>query len=542
MTALHTAVKLTERYQRRRPSLGIWRLAAIMVIALAIYLTISITEYTQYLSNGYDLGIFDQVVRQYAHFHLPVSSVKAPGYDVLGDHFSPVMALFAPLYWIWDDPIMLLVGQALLIAASIPIVHRIAGRRLPENPAFMMTAIYALGWPIGAMVNFDVHELAFAVPLLSASLNAVDQGRYRRAVWWTTSLLFVKEDMGFLVVAIGALMWALGPPGRSEGSPVTRLKRPSPEALALIAIGIGGYLITTKVIVPHFAPDGGYSYWQFDAIGKDLPASLINLFTRPWHAADVFFMPFAKSLSFFMLLAPLAFLPLRSPYLVLAAPLLAEKFFNERKQLWVPLLHYSALPWLVLVVACIDAAARMRLFEPVGRTRRRRVVAAWMVALQVLTVWAWAVIEEGVASGRGPVGRFVEWNSPGVLAREAAVHFVPQATCVEADNGVVAHLTRRNWVTLPGAPGIDPDFVILDTSHKFVGPSQVGAPGMAGPKSVLVLRRALGAGFEPVYANGSWIVLRAPTYAGRRSACRPLGKGPGGPSPFGTFKGGALSK
>src|SRR4051812_43723766 len=81
--------------------------------SLAFYLLYTLTDYAQYLS-GNDLGIFDQAMRAYAHFDAPTVPVKAPGFDILGDHFHPLVAILAPLYWVWDDPVMLLIAQTVL--------------------------------------------------------------------------------------------------------------------------------------------------------------------------------------------------------------------------------------------------------------------------------------------------------------------------------------------------------------------------------------------------------------------------------------------
>ncbi|MFJ9953051.1 DUF2079 domain-containing protein [Kitasatospora sp. NPDC091207] len=47
---------------------------------------------------AYDLGLFEQAVRSYAHGHLPVSELKGPGHQVLGGHFHPIPAVLAPAY------------------------------------------------------------------------------------------------------------------------------------------------------------------------------------------------------------------------------------------------------------------------------------------------------------------------------------------------------------------------------------------------------------------------------------------------------------
>ena len=83
--------------------------------------TRALMRHKHYLTTGFDLGIFDQVVHAYSRFEAPIVPLKAPGYNLLGDHFHPILVLWAPLYWIWEDPRMLLLAQELLLAlSSIP--------------------------------------------------------------------------------------------------------------------------------------------------------------------------------------------------------------------------------------------------------------------------------------------------------------------------------------------------------------------------------------------------------------------------------------
>ena len=67
----------------------------------------------------------------------------------------------------------------------------------------MIGAAYGLSWGLQQMIDFDFHEIAFAVPLLACSLSALLRGRTRAAVLWALPLVFVKEDQGFTVAAIG---------------------------------------------------------------------------------------------------------------------------------------------------------------------------------------------------------------------------------------------------------------------------------------------------------------------------------------------------
>ncbi len=49
-----------------------------MVFVVFLYTTYSWVRHDHYLTTGFDLGIFDQAVRAYAHFRPPIVPLKAP--------------------------------------------------------------------------------------------------------------------------------------------------------------------------------------------------------------------------------------------------------------------------------------------------------------------------------------------------------------------------------------------------------------------------------------------------------------------------------
>ncbi|MGQ4365446.1 DUF2079 domain-containing protein [Streptomyces sp. SAS_272] len=58
-----------------------WGLASVF---FALYATLSIRLHQRMLTTGYDLGIFEQAVRSYAHGRLPVAELKGNGFPLLG--------------------------------------------------------------------------------------------------------------------------------------------------------------------------------------------------------------------------------------------------------------------------------------------------------------------------------------------------------------------------------------------------------------------------------------------------------------------------
>ena len=99
---------------------------ALTSAAALLYCLQALLDYRRFLNSTFDLVIFDQGVRGYAHLHAPTSIARgvADGqsahFSLLADHWSPILALLAPLYWIHDSPATLLVAQAVLFALAIP--------------------------------------------------------------------------------------------------------------------------------------------------------------------------------------------------------------------------------------------------------------------------------------------------------------------------------------------------------------------------------------------------------------------------------------
>lgn len=472
---------------------------------LAVYLTHGIWAHLRFRTAAYDLGIFDQAIRAYAHFDRPVVPLKGPDYNIWADHFHPIITTIAPLYWFFNTPYVLIVVQALLVAASIPVVYRFTLRRASPAMSLVVTGAYGLGWPVMTMINFDFHEVAFGMPILALAMDALDRRHDRQLLIWSVLLLLVREDMGIIVAILGFV--------RLLQSGRKRL-----PALVLIALGLIAYVVVTSVIIPAFAADG-YAYSsQYDSLGDSLPEILFSMVAHPWDALTLLFTPVVKTQTLAYLFLPLALLPLRSPYVLIALPLLAGRMFNSRENLWIPMFHYNALPWLVLILATVDGADKFGFFEPTRRARRlRRILGGWMVAALLASVMIpldhrpralWEM--RGSLSVTGVKPTDGQWNQ--------VLDFIPHNTCVEADNKLAGHMTTRNYVSLIDTQRRTADFVVFNLVAKDTG-------GNDGRPPLTVLDEYLAGNYREVLRTGPLVVLRAANYTGPSQACEPLGPG-----------------
>ncbi len=369
----------------------------------AAYATLSVTKHLQLRSTGYDLGIFEQAVRAYAELRVPVSELKGAGYHLLGDHFHPILATLAPFYRLFPTPLTLLTAQAALIAVSVIPVTRLAIRTTTPRLGTAIGIAYGLSWGLQRAVGFDFHEIAFAVPLLAFCLESLALRRWRAAAAWALPLVLVKEDLPLTVAAIGLYILLSG--RRRLGA-------------AVLAYGVLSGLLIVLVVIPAFNPDGHYAYLH--SAGQSPGNPLTRLLLPP-----------QKLGTLIALLAPTAFLALRSPLVLLALPTLAWRFWSTTPAYWGLEYHYSAVLMPVVFLAFAHALGRLTRPRLVSRAVAVS-VAVSLLALPLLPLRELA----------GPAWRPSPWNG----AARAVMAAVPDGAHVGAANFLAPQLTARAHV------------------------------------------------------------------------------------------------
>ncbi len=505
------------------------RLTVIAVALFAIYSTYALARHDRYLTTGFDLGIFDQAVRAYAHLEAPMVPLKAPGYHLLGDHFHPIIALWAPLYWIWADPRMLLMAQAALIAVSVWPVAAFTARRLGPRAALVVAGLYGLSWPLQRMVQFDVHEIAFAVPLIALAVDAVDRRARRTVLLACVGLLATREDMGVLVLLFGVLVATLAV--RPFG-PHRRLRPRRDDLIAgasLMLLGAVGYQFATGVVIPHFSGGAGFVYWTFPDLGPDPRSAVAFMLTHPWSVRRPVRHPVAEGPDPARARNAHA-LPVPGVEIRASHPSVARPAHVERAGAVVvdqlPLLRRARPDPVPGGCRCAGRAEPRRpgrrtpraLDRPGrgGRWTARVRGGRWTARVRgggdaLVRVWlagSAAVLVFGMLSLAGdyPVSRVATaqfWQRDlRVQAIDRVLPQIPEGVCVEADNSVAPQLTGRDYVTRVGRSEGLATWMVLDFSRADTG-WEGGTPRAA-------YANAQARGFVPVVQDDVIVLLRRP--------------------------------
>ena len=338
------------------------------VAAFGAYAAISLFRLMQLNPSSWDLGIYTEYVKRYADLSAPIVDIRAPGFNLLGDHFQPIVAVLAPFFRVFPSSATLLVGQALLAAASIFPVSQLAREKLGVGPGRAIAVAYGFSWGLQQLAQFDFHEIAFAVPLLAFSLSALARGHTKAAVGWALPLVFVKEDQGFTVAAIGIYLIVAGlraqiPDPRNPADPNGRGRMKAGQFLLIW--GFAWSFVAIGVIIPHFNPVHLYQYWSDGGVlapgGHPSVLGVIRQLLHAWPD---------KLQTLVMLLLPTAFIALRSPLVLIAAPSLLLRFIATDSSFWGTYWHYNATVMPIIFVAAIDALARIDAAMDADRRRR----------------------------------------------------------------------------------------------------------------------------------------------------------------------------
>ncbi|MEU0482851.1 DUF2079 domain-containing protein [Streptosporangium sp. NPDC006013] len=465
--------------------------ACLVVVAAVAYATLGWVEYARFRTGIYDLVIFDQAIRGYSQFEVPGSYVKdqwnqlGTAVSVLGDHFSPILIVLAPLYWIHDGPQTLIVAQAVLFATAAIPLWVLARRHLGAGAAHLVAVAYLLSWPIAEAVTFHFHEYAF-MPLLTAVLfERLDAGRRWPVVISAAALLLVKEDVGFFVAGLGlALLFRRH--WRLIGG-------------AMVVAGPLAVWVSSQIIIPAFGGSAS-RYWYYSGLGASPGEVVARILAHPLDALAVLTSPGVKVSTMFLLLAPLLLLPLASPYMLAPAMLILERMLaTDQPGWWGTGYHYNSAVIMALLCASIDGIQRLqhRRSEPGAKIGRR-----WNPG----QIWAASTAVIAVALMMSFPLR--DLFDPAFYRREerhhaaaAAIATVPDGVLVEVANQVGPNLSSRTkvviWRSMPRrAPWVvadvaspQPMFKTITEQHDDVAELRAG-------------------GYQVVFAREGYVVLR----------------------------------
>ncbi len=294
----------------------------LIVAAIAFFVcTLGLTLHRHFsFYSSYDQGIFNQVFWNGTHgnfFQSTLSSqlstnvvhageVPYVGYHRLGQHFTPALLLWLPIYYLFPYPATLTVLQATFVTAAGLVLYHLARVYLEPAIAIIITlSFYGANAVFGpTLANF--HDIS-QIPLFVFSLLLAMEKRQ----WWlfgllTICVLAVREDSGITLFGIGMYMIL------SRRFPRIGLGVCSLSFLYMVAL--------TNLIMPMFSDDISKRFMleRFGQYADGDEAStieiIVNMLTSPGLLLKELFTPVWDTFKYMLgQWLPLAFIPAVAP-------------------------------------------------------------------------------------------------------------------------------------------------------------------------------------------------------------------------------------
>jgi uncharacterized membrane protein len=425
--------------------------------------------------TSFDQGIFNQVFWNSSYgrwfqsslsamesISLPVAEV---GYHRLGQHFTPALLLWVPIYAIARNSTALLLIAVGIVTAAGLVLYQLARQRLsPRLATLIMVSFYA-SRAVASPTLGNFQDLCQLPLFLFGLFLALEK---RAWLWFGICgvlVLAVREDAGILLFSVGLYLIASR---RQVG-------------VGLVACGASfAYAIAvTTYIMPLFSADVGERFLvdQFapyiDGDSTSSLAVLWGMISNPWIVLQQMFTPLGGTLNYLIDQAlPLALIPLISPsaWLLMGCPLLILFLRDDPWALSlsmrfalnvVPGLFYGAILWW----SAHPHAAKKQWF------RQAWIACIGLSILFTITANPHRALSWLIPDSVQPWVSVQPWTQwPHAAQINAVLRDIPPTASVSATNPIVPHLSsRREMLGLPAwqlrddrGDVVDVDYIVAD--------------------------------------------------------------------------------
>ena len=294
----------------------------VIISAIAFFtLTLGLTLHRHFtFYSSYDQGIFNQVFWNGTHGNFFQSTLSSQlstnvvhsqelpnvSYHRLGQHFTPALLLWLPIYYLFPHPATLTVLQAVFITAAGLVLYALGRIYLESAIAFLIAlSFYGANAVLGpSLANF--HDIS-QIPLFVFSLLwAMEKRR-----WWLFSILTictlaVREDSGITLFGVGVYLI---------------LSRRYPKiGLIVCSLGFLYMVALTNLIMPLFSDDIAKRFMleRFGQYASGESASTLEIIwgmiSNPWRLIVQLVTPFGETIKYLLgQWLPLAFIPAVAP-------------------------------------------------------------------------------------------------------------------------------------------------------------------------------------------------------------------------------------
>jgi len=408
---------------------------AFAFLAFISFIWIKVSQHYSFRTGAFDLSMYDYALSN----TIKGKFMYTPwlGRNFFSEHFSPILLLLVPFYFIYDGPIVLVVTQAVITVLSAFPLYILAKEKLNQPiTALCISVAYLTYHYLVSGLMFDFHMEIFELLFIFSAFLFLHRNKPGKYFIFLILALACKEDVPLYMFGLGIYAWLI--------------EKKKKIGLATMLICIVWAFVAWKIVIPMSYPDGprvSHFLARWSKFGQTYSQIAWGLLTHPSELfGAVFFTNFKN------LLLPLGFTPIASPALLsLSIPPMLINVTSENPMMRNLDAHY-ALPIIPFVfIAAIFGINNICKMLP----QKRNII---------LTIFSLYILAMNLGGLKGKGTLFTTHDMVG----HKLIASLPDTASIAAQTSIIPHLRHsQNIQMLP--KGLNSDYIFFDTK-RFIWP------------------------------------------------------------------------
>lgn len=428
---------------------------AILIVAFfaanyfVIMTSLAFLKHDVFLTGRFDLGNMSQTVWNTAHGRF-FTLTNPDGTEIvsrLAVHSDFILILFAPLYFLWSDPRMLLLIQSLILSFGGVFVYLIAKKIIHNKylSAALSISFFTNFW-LHEQNLFDFHAVSLATTFLLGAFYFLIQKKYFFVGLFLLLAGITKENVFLIIPFFGVYLYFV--------------EKKKTLGILLLTVSVAIFFFLSSYAIPEARNEAHFAVSNYGYLGSSPQEIVLNIILKP---QVVFQQVFSLSTLNYLHqhLLPLGYLPIFSPAILIAViPEMAIYLLSSNLQYRSYEYHFGALIIPFFFIATVYSVNFL--------LRQNKVKVAPLFIFYYLLFFAFTscyLYSPLPGMKRADYSPFLARNTEKI---RTYLSLVPQQAKVAATNNIASHLSHRDYIfVLPF--GLDrADYIVIYKEIRFV--------------------------------------------------------------------------
>lgn len=405
----------------------------LMIIAYTIFFCyLSFVNHDHFLTNGFDLGIFDYAA--WNNLHGNFFEADFIGVDSLfAIHFQPILLPLGLVYLLWSDAKALLLVQTVVLALGALPLYWLAAEKLNTWAGLVFATAYLLFPALQGANLFEFHPVTLAAGFLPFAYWYLQQRRFSLFLVFSILAAACQEDAVLFVGMLGFYLFVTQKDWRG------------------LAVGLSGFavfLFLTIVFIPGYAgSETHFGLHRYQVLGSTIPEVLLTVLLRPMFVWEYLWSNPDKVRYMTHLLAPVAYLSLLDPLtLLIAAPAIAMNLLSDLPTTYaLDKFHYSVMIVPFVIASAINGTALL-----IKLVRQKMALSPTFLNVVFMAMILLTTLSYQLKFGHTPLSLSFSWPTGQARYQSAQqmLQLISSDAVVSAQTSLSTHLTHRPGIYL----------------------------------------------------------------------------------------------